>query len=897
MGRSCGHCCGCCDCIEVIEEFALKLGQYKYFDSNYFMEELELGVDGNPILDPDTGRPKKKPRCKVAKVMNGYTVSTACQETGLSDKRTGCNGNCSSSERHWYIIEEDNCKIHRQGSISCDGAFLDLDEEFRYAIFENNIVAGVFEEPIQVVPTDCDLYANFSLVTCCSDPTKKGSFPDDALCEASIAEPICESCTESQRPIATKRLINRNYNSPNQYAAELATWNLCQYFNVVGVANKLYKTFPFSYTGKCPVSCNDTNQMMLASSENRLHPKIIYDANGNFLRNGEEFTRNYRRFWAIHEYPVISPELNECCGVILKGEIDEHGRLLPPSVVYNQASGPFNFVSPPVEVEVPGLPDTCDYCIGGSWHCDPRITVRLSGLINNEETGIMDITTAINVSDIVSEEGLDPRINQGIPIFCCGRNGDIAFLRNVFRTETPIYVWRPHYLPAEEGEDPFDVTKRKIEYRLEPVEAEDDLYMQIVLNYKTESGPQNFLDSSLAVSAFFEMRLRIHTVNFVQDLTIESQRICPTTDGKIDCNVLNGVDGLVFDNIVSSNYSLLGVNYSKVVNLDEISSIVDKSLTIMKKPKTVDIRPEYCVTTATIVAEQGECGFQLIWNGIHKDIPDPIFRNNEQAKTFALSICCCDTGHVVKLNTDIPEELRTEIGCAGLTPECEESTEVGIRCRCTQFDPIIMCSFSNESELGVIIIDEASGDYTQNCNCAANMRYNEDLAFFREKAPETKIVLLQPVHNYGEICFSSTVGWLCGGCPIPEEVIDFRSSIPRKDKEGTFELLKDIFYLHVQGGINGTGRPLYSAMNIYRDTSGSVTNEDFFAGTKLFLDWIVEFFPDFPVTDITFNNERWLLYAAQNKSGVKCFGRYTGPGCNSNVYINEPPPAGPIIIS
>ena len=896
MGRSCGHCCGCCDCIEVIEEFAIKLGGYKQFDSRYFTEELEVDSDGNSITDPDTGRPKKKPRCKVAKVMNGYTVSEPCTETGLSDKKTACNSNCSSSERHWYIIEEDNCKIHRQGNISCDGAFLDLDEVFRYAVFENNIVAGVFEEPIQVVPADCDLYANFSLVTCCSDPTKKGSFPDDALCEASIAEPICEACTESRRPIATKRLLNRNYNSPNQYPASVATWDLCQYFNVVGVANKLYNTFPFSYNGKCPVACNDTNEMVLASNENRLHPKIIYDANGNFLRNGEEFTRNYRRFWAIHEYPVISPELNKCCGVILKGEIDEHGRLLPPSVVYNQASGPFNFVSPPVEVEVPGLPDTCDYCIDGSWHCDPRITVRLAGLINNEETGILDITTDIKVSDIVSEEGLDPRINQGIPIFCCSRKGNIASLRNIFRAETPIYVWRPHYLPAEEGEDPFDITKRKIEYRLEPVEPEDDLHIEIVLNYKTEYGPQKFLETSLAVSAYFEMKLNINTANFVQDLVIESQRICPTTDGKIDCNVLNGEDGLVFDNIVSSNYSFLGVNYSKIVNLDEIESIVTSSLTIMKKPKTIDVRPEYCVTTSTIVEEQGECGFQLIWDGLHKSVADPIFRNSDQAKTFALSICCCDTIHLVKLNTDIPVEERTEIGCAGLTPECEESTEVGIRCRCTQFDPIIMCSLSNESELGVIIIDEASRDYTESCVCANNIMYNQDLAFFREKAPETDIVLLQPTISDGP-CGAGKLGWLCGGCPLPEEVIDYRTQVIRNDPEGTFELLKTIFYLHVQGGINGTGRPLYSAMNIYRDISGSVRDAEFFAGTKLFLDWILEFHPDFPVTDITFGNERWLLYAAQNKSGVKCFGRYTGPGCNSNVYINEPPPARPIIIS
>ncbi len=885
MGRSCGHCCGCCDCLEVLEEFSVRLGEYKYFDPKYFMEEIELDGNGYPILDSNTGQPKKKPRCKVAKVMNGYTVSVACQETGLSDKVSACNSNCRSSERKWYIIEEDNCKIHRSGNISCDGAFLDFSESFRYAVIGNSLNGVIFDEPVQSVPEDCDLYANFQLVTCCSDPTKKGSFPDDVLCEVSIAKPLCENCSGKKGILATKTLVNINYNSPNQRSISEATWNLCPFFNVVGMADKLYDTFAFSYDGKCPVSCNDTTQMALAKDELVLNPKIVLDASGNILRYGEPYSRNYRRFWAIHEYPIISPTLNECCGIILKGEIDEHGRLLPPGVVQNNTP-----------VTVPGIPDTCDYCIDSTFHCDPRLTIRFAGLINNTDTTVLDITNPIMVSDIVSEVGLDPSINQGIPIFCCGRNGNIANLRGVFRNNLPIYVWRPHYLPAEEGEDPFDITKRKIEFRLEPVEPEDDLHIDIVLTYKTESGPEKYLESSLSTAAYFEMKIRIETVDFAQDLTIESQRICPTTDGKIDCNVLNATEGLIFDRIVRSNFSLLSLNGSpRVVNMDEIESIVTSSLTVMKKADKDEIRPEYCITRDTLkVTQLSGCDFSLIWEGIHKDTPDLIFKNNAQAKTFALSICCCDTEHVVKLNRDLPVNLQTEIGCAGLTPECEESADAGLRCRCTQFDPVIMCSFSRESELGVIITDESNSDYTQSCACSANTRFNEDLAFFREKAPDTDIVMLQPVHNYGLMCGSETVGWLCGGCPMPEEVIDFRSNIKRRDKEDTFELLKTIFYLHVQGGVNYNGILRYSAMNIYRDTSGSVTNPDYFEGTQLFLEWMAEFYPDFPVTDTTFGNERWLLYAAQNKSGIKCYARYTGPGCNSNVYINRKP--GPTII-
>jgi hypothetical protein len=874
MGRSCGHCCGCCDCIEVLESFSLKLGEYKYFDSKYFLTDIELDDNGDPIIDADTGLPKRKPRCKATKVMNGYSVSTECSEDELSDKVVSCRGNCSRSERYWYIIDEDNCKIYMTGQISCDGAFLDFDDRFRYAVIQNNITAGVFEEPVQIVPADCDLYANFQLVTCCSDPTKKSSFPDDSLCQASIAKPICESCGGSSLPLATKMLVNVNYDSPNQFPMARATWDLCPYFNVVGMADKLYKTYSFSYDGKCPVSCNDTNQMMLASRNSTLTPQIFNNPDGSVTSYGEPYTRNYRRFWAIHEYPIISPQPNECCGVIIKGEIDEHGRLLPP------ISG----------VNVPEWPDTCNYCIDGSWHCDPRITIRLAGLINNDNTAVMDITSIIKVSDIVSTEGLDPNLNFDIPIFCCGRRGNIASLRNFFRS-APIYVWKPFFLPAEEGEDPADLGARKIEYRLAPAERDDDLYLQIILNYKTESGPEPYLDTSLAVAAYFEMKLIIHTNGYVEELTLQSQRICPTTDGKIDCNILNGVDGIIFDKIVSSGFSLLSLDGSpRVVNRDEIQPIVSSSLTVIKKADTRNLLQSHCITKDTLKAlPSGDCGFKLIWNGTHKSTIDPIFQNNRDVKTFALSICCCDTNHVVKLNRDLPEELREEIGCGGLTPTCEERTEAGIRCRCTQFDPVIMCSFSRESELGVIIIDESSPDYTMSCNCPENFVFNADLALFREKAPDTDIVLLQPVHNYGEYCDSETLSWLCGGCPLPEEVIDYRNNIPRRDKDGTFELLKAIFYLHVQGGLNGTGSLRYSAMNIYRDVSGSVTDIDFAEGTALFIAWATEFFPEFPVQDIKFGNERWLRYAADNKGGVKCYAKYTGPGCNSNVYINQPP--------
>jgi hypothetical protein len=881
MGRSCGHCCGCCECIKIIERFSLKLGEYKRFDLEYFTEEIELDNDGKPIIDEDTGLPKRTPRCKVAKVMNGYSVSKKCGEEGVSDKNTNCRSDCSGAERYWYIIEEDSCKVHRQGKISCDGAFLDFDPTFRYAVIENNIIDGVFEEPFQIVPTDCDLYGNFSFVTCCSDPNKKSSFPDDSLCELSISKPICESCNNSALPIATKTLTNRNHYCPGCGLISATIWDLYPYFNVVGMADKLYNTYAFSYDGKCPVSCNDTNTMMGAANGLTLVPNIVgYDANGNPIQHAEPYTRNYRRFWAIHEYPIISPLADECCGIILKGEIDEHGRLLPPLAAHSTV-----------------LPDTCEYCIDGSWHCDPQITVRFAGPINNEDESVQDVSIPIRVSDIVSTDGLGAGLNDGIPIFCCGRRGNIAFMEDVFR-DTPIYVWRPHYLPAEEGEDPFDITKRKIEFRLEPTEPSDNLHLEIILRYKTESGPEKYLDSSMATAAYFEMELSIYTDNYILDMIMESQRICPTTDGKIDCNVLNGTEGLIFDKIVRYNVSVAaGIRRAfdsqgytgplLITNLEEVQSIVTSSLTVMKKAKKTEILADHCITKDTLKATQiTESGFKLIWEGEQMNQLDPIFQNNALAKTFALSICCCDTNHVVALNRDLPEDLRTEIGCAGLTPTCEETTEAGIRCRCTQFDPVIMCSFSRKSELAVIIIDESLENYGV-CLCSENVRFNQDLAFFREEAPDTDIVIVQPTIGYGKgrDCGLGDVGMICGGCPLPDEVIDYRNNVRRSDPEGTFDLLKTIFYLHVQGGLNYTGNFLYSAMNIYRDTSGSTRDFEFAAGTKLFLDWMAELYPDYPVKDTTFPNERWLLYAAQSKSGIKCFARYTGAGCNSHVKV------------
>ncbi len=806
-------------------------------------------------------------------------------------------------------METDSCEVKLSGRISCDGALIGLPEEFTYIPEAND----------QNAPQECNMFANFEIVTCCSDPVKKKSIESSTLCLESVKKPLCESCDGAENRTIAGVLSQIVDSTPYTYTT---IWKVCQYFNVVGVAPKLYTTFSHNYDGNCELPCGPTPTLLES-------PDIRYTV-GN---PGQRYFRNYRRKWIIQRSTTLS--VNEagdlCCPSLAYGDIDEHGRLLPSGNDGNHG----------IEVVTP-KDKTCNYCLDGSWHCNPEMILSFSGSINGplkteqflnllknsdtEETSEETLRLTVDEDQISQNGGIQPK-------FCCNFKHDQVVPN--WRTDTEIFGWVPNSEIQEDG-------SRKTRFVLERVPREDlwkQTYLSdIEISYKLQYfGEDNLLNPT---GAFFRLDIVVDTGFTVETIVLDSHRICPTTDGKIDCNFLNQ-NNLYFNKIHRQSISIgkflssFGGSYDDILNGDEIVPTMTASNTYMRSD-SANAEEGYCVKPE----DNKNCNYSVDLVG-YNNLGN--FTTQRRVDGYVLKTCCCDNEKVVFYNTAVLDKYP-DIDFA------EDLNEIGKRCDCSSFAPPLTCLGTAGKRLAVIIIDESANVYTAGgCVCSNNLQFLADLAEFRDKAPNTNIVLIQPTMeaSWGPgPCTSNNnstwfhTSWLTGGCPLPQEVIgtvghfprdwDFRSDDPwlRNQRLTTYELLMFI-YRYYSGGSTGIGDKwyghdpdldpfrqngffvdtrslderdpidhVYSGMDIYRDTSGSVTDREFKVGVGFFMNGgyaaggfgllpsASETFPTATFTDQTFGDEAWLRYALKSKGGTKCLGIKDDPLCWRQVRMS-----------
>jgi hypothetical protein len=434
------------------------------------------------------------------------------------------------------------------------------------------------------------------------------------------------------------------------------------------------------------------------------------------------------------------------------------------------------------------------------------------------------------------------------------------------------------------------------------------------------------------------MHLEIDNGFTKETLVLNSHRICPTTDGKIDCNFLNK-NVLYFDKIERQNisislefFNILSSNgwSDDIINFDELVPTITASNSYMSSSKS-NAEDGFCITPDDFDLP---CNYRLLPQYFNSSVPSIAFNtiiNPEIAPsyTYALNVCCCDNQYIVSYNIN----AITAYPNIGLL-DPDEDKDIGKRCRCTSFSSGLLCSGVSGKKLAVIITDESQPVYTSDgCICARNLRFLRDLAEFRLKAPNTKIILVQPtISSTGPCPLLNNnayfyTSFLCGGCPLPEEVIGIVGQFPRSDPITTYDLLVwlwryysgltsaigDSWYGHDPDldpyrryGAFFDTRPLderdpidniYTGMDIYRDASGSVSDIEYRTGVKLFLNGgsgqsgfllpsAAEMFPTATFTDSIFNDEQWLKYATLSKGGTRCLGIQDDGSCNRKVILD-----------
>ena len=891
MGRSCGHCCGCCECSETIEQFFLVAGQTKSF--------------GEYLVNDAT-----KFRCKVVKPANGYSVTTMCIENSVSDEKvSNCSTSCGSAGKRWYLIEIDSCTVWHSGPISCDGALIGIPEVFKYIsnADTNNAPFESFQKG------SCNMSANFELITSCFDPTKKTSLGDSELALTSVKKPFCENCEGSRSTIAANVF---RYELDGRVKLPATEWNLCKYFNVVGVAPKLYETFSHNYEGKCDLPCGPTESLPVTDQ--------LYTP----TESGRiPFLRNYKRRWVISRTPprTVNDAGDLCCPPVISGIIDEHGRLIPDMQSTSTTMIP--------------KPDTCSYCLDGSWHCNPNMSLYFSGPINGRlSDSFVNILNEYVADDSIGGTPVSeklrltvdsPRFSTDYPVymspkFCCN-----------FYHEPMVPRWRYDqydigivgWVAKFESYNPDDGSA-KIKFVQERLS--DEIVAKTKLKYFIQYvGEEDLLNPT---GAFFRMHLEIDNGFTNETLVLNSHRICPTTDGKIDCNFLNK-NVLYFDKIERQNISLsleffntLSSNgwLDDIINFDELVPTITASNSYMSSDRS-NAEEGFCITPDDFDLP---CNYRLLPKYFDSSSTS-INKETAPSYSYNLNVCCCDNQYIVDYNIN----AITAYPNIGLL-DPDEDKDIGKRCRCTSFSSGLLCSRASGKRLAVIITDESMPVYTKdNCICSLNANFLNDLAEFRLKAPNTKIILVQPTIFGSPPCPANDdnlyfyKSFLAGGCPLPEEVIGIVGKFPRSDHITTYDLLVWL-WRYYSGLVTGIGdrwyghdpevdpfriygaffdrRPLddrdpidniYTGMDIYRDASGSVRDFEYRAGVELFLNGgsgqsgfllpsAAEMFPTATFTDSIFYNEAWLKYATLTKGGTKCLGIRDDGSCNRKVVLD-----------